>query len=330
MRHLSVILCSLLAFLGLAVGLTAFAQDPIPYLGPGAEKLSPQEYERIYKNYIQTSILLGYPFLESRAAPCDHALNAIFRQVGMFGYPVPKEAQQVARAVRNVRKSKVETYEMAGVLVQVVRDGKSGVLDRLVLVNSSSPKASRRLSQLVKNDVLSLEKDPVTGLERVMGIPVGYPHPYLSAEGQGLFVKILEFNGKGEGCYPTAFFDNSWIGGFDLDKARCSELQVDVEQVWSEKLAPQAFAERELKRLKEKSYKHALARGVKPEEARALVEKHYTAPLTNEVNIVGSAMRSLAQCNLLALGRTGETRSQSGGEAPSAKGSSEGQSGSAQ
>lgn len=312
----------------MVLGLTAFAKDPIPYLGPGAEKLSAEEYERIYKNYIQTSVLLGYPFLEARSEPCDHALNAIFRQVGMFGYPVPKEAQQVSRAVRKVEKSKVETYEMAGVLVQVVRDAASGVLDRLVLVNSSSPKASRRLSQIVKKDVLSLEKDPITGLERVKGIPVGYPHPYLSAEGQGLFVKILEFNRKGEGCFPTAFFDNSWIGGFDLDKARCSELQADVEQVWNEKLAPSVFAERELRRWKEKSYKNALARGVKPEEARAIVEKHYSAPLTNEVNVVGSAMRNLAQCNLLALGRTGERRNQ-GGASPG-KGDSQGQSGSAQ
>lgn len=302
----------------------------IPYLGPGAESLSADEYERIYKNYIQTSVLLGYPFLQDRAQPCDHALNAIFRQVGMFGYPVPPEAQQVTRATRSVKGQKVETYEMAGVLVQVVREGKNNALDRVVLINSSSPKASRRLGQIVKQEVLSLEKDEVTGLERVKGIPVGYPHPFLSAEGQGLFVKQLEFNRKLEGCAPVAFTDNTWVASFDLNDSRCAELQGEVEQVWKEKIAPQEFAQRELKRLKDKSYANAVARGLKPEEAKALVEKHYTAPLTNEVNIVGQAMRSLAQCNMLALGRQSTPGAQNGANAPSGSGSGSGSSGSAQ
>jgi hypothetical protein len=290
----------------------------IPYLGPGAEQLSANDYERIYKNYIQTSVLLGYPFLQDRAAPCEHALNAVFRQVGMFAYPVPQEAQQITRATRRIKGQKVESYEMAGVLLQLVRDGKTDILDRLVMVNSASPKASRRLSQIVKQEILTLEKDEITGLERVKGIPVGYPHPFLSAEGQGLFVKVLEFNKKREGCLPLAFTDNSWLGGFDLNEARCSELQTDVEQVWKEKLAPNEFAERELKRLKEKAYQNALGRGAKPEQAKALVEKHFTLPLTNEVNLVGQAMRSLAQCNLLALGR--QIPGQKGASEPSGTG----------
>lgn len=292
---------------GLLLAFSVFAEEKkkaaIPYLGPGAEKLSPAEYERIYKNYIQTSVLLGYPFLQDRAAPCDHALTAIFRQVGMFGYPVPAEAQQVNRSTRTIQGQKVETYELAGVLVQVVREGKNNALERVVLINSASPKASRRLSQIVKRELLALEKDPVTGLERVKGIPVGYPHPFLSSEGQGLFVKVLEFNRKRDGCLPVAFFDNTWIGGFDLTESRCAELQTDVEQVWKEKLGAEEFATRELKRLKEKAYQSALSRGAQPDAARTMVDEHFTLPLTSEVNLVGQAMRSLAQCNLLALGR---------------------------
>ena len=97
----------------------------IPYLGPGADKLSPEEYEKIYKNYIQTSVLLGYPFSKEKAAPCDQALSSLFRSAGMFGYPVPVDAQQVQRSVKTSAGRKVETYEMAGLIVQVAREAKS-------------------------------------------------------------------------------------------------------------------------------------------------------------------------------------------------------------
>ena len=64
---------SAVSFSGNATAATE--KKPLPYLGPGAEKLSKEEYERIYKNYIQTSILLGYPFFKEKAPPCDQALD---------------------------------------------------------------------------------------------------------------------------------------------------------------------------------------------------------------------------------------------------------------
>ena len=284
----------------------------LPYLGPGADKLSAEDYERVYKNYIQTSILLGYPFFKEKAPACDQALTAIFRGAGMFGYPVPAEAQQVQRSTKTFGGLKVETYELAGVILQVARTAHGGALDRLVLVNSSSVKATRRLSAFVKKELLSLDRDPNTGLERVHGIPVGYPHPYLTKDGQGLFVKILHFNAKADGCQPVDFEDNTWVGGFDLSSSRCTELQADAEKVWNEQLSPDDFSQHELQRMKQAALKSAVAGGSKEAEAKLLVEKHFTLPLTNEINIVGSAMRNLAQCNLLALGRAGGNAKPSG------------------
>jgi hypothetical protein len=282
----------------------------IPYLGPGSDKLSAEKYQQVYKNYIQTSILLGYPFFKERAPACEQALSSIFRNAGMFGYPVPAEAQQIQRSTKTFGPRKVETYEMAGVIIQIARVGKTKALEQLVLVNSSSTRAIRRLSASVKKELLVLDRDPVTGLERVHGIPVGYPHPYLTTDGQGLYVKILRFNGKVEGCQPLGFQDNAWVGGYDLSEARCTELQTDAERVWSEKISPEDFSQHELKRMKDLAMKSALAKGSSEAEAQALIEKHFTLPLTNEINIVGSAMRNLAECNLLALGRAGGAKAE--------------------
>ena len=318
---------SAVSFSGNATAATE--KKPLPYLGPGAEKLSKEEYERIYKNYIQTSILLGYPFFKEKAPPCDQALGTIFRGAGLFGYPVPAEAQQVQRSSRFIKGKRVETYEMAGLILQISRNAKSDALERLFLLNSSSPKATRRLSGFAKKEILELEKDPITGLERVRGIPVGYPHPFLTQDGQGLFVRDLRFNGKPDGCEPLGFQDNSWAAGFDLSEQRCTELQVDAEKVWSEQMSPSDFASRELDRMKERALKSARAGGTDEKEAKALIEKHFTRPFTNEINIVGSAMRNLAQCNLLALGKAGKTRS-SGSKESSHGAEGAGGSGSAQ
>ncbi|HEY8280823.1 MAG TPA: hypothetical protein VIH99_14425 [Bdellovibrionota bacterium] len=296
----------------------------VPYLGPGADKLSAADYERVYKNYIQTSILLDYPFFKEKASPCDQALRSIFRGAGMFSYPVPADAQQVQRSTKN----RVETYELAGVIVQVARN-KSNGLEKLVLVNSASPKATRRLSGFAKKELLVLDRDPVTGLERVHGIPVGYPHPFLTSDGQGLYVKVLKFNGKTEGCEPLDFQDNAWVGGFDLSESRCSELQQDAQKVWNEQLSPEDFSDHELQRMKEQALKAALAKGTKESEAKALVEKHFTRPLTSEINVVGSAMRNLAQCNLLALGKAGKGKTSAKGGESSPTEDAQGGSGSA-
>lgn len=297
----------------------------LPYLGPGSEKLSAEEYKRIYKNYIQTSILLGYSIADEPAKACEQSLNTIFRQVGMYSYPVPTEAEQIRRSLKQIKSSKAETYELSGVIVQVVRDAKSNALDYVILVNSSSPKAIRKLSQIVRNDIMSLEKDPITGLERVKGVPVGFPHPLLSAEGQGLYVKILKYNKSLDHCEPQNFIDNTWVASFDLSEARCTQLQTDVMQVWREKMSPDELSSRELARMKEMALKNAVAQGSHPEDAKKIIEKQFTAPFTNPVNIVGSAMRNLAQCNLLALGRgagakSGAAGSVGGSENDSAKG----------
>lgn len=283
----------------------AASEQAIPYLGPGSDKLSAGEYERVYKNYIQTSVLLGYPFFKEQPAACEQALTAIFRGAGFLGYPVPAEAQQLKRATRAIKGQKVETYEGAGILIQVARNS-AGAPASLILVNSSSVKAMRRLAGFAKSELLALEKDPVTGLEKVRGIPVGFPHPFLTADGQGLFVKELRFNGKAEDCQPLGFQDNTWVAGFDLSEARCADLQGEAEKVWREELSPGDFAERELKRMRDSALKAALAKGTKDAEAKALVDKHFQPPFTNEINVVGSAMRNLAQCNLLAIGRAGK------------------------
>lgn len=287
-------------------------ETALPFLGPGADKMTGAEYERVYKNYIQTSVLLGYPLFKETPAACDQALTAIFRGAGLFGYPVPVEAQAVQKTVKSVGDLHVETYEVAGVLLQVAR-GKNGALDRVVFLNSSSVKAMRRLSGFAKHELLALDRDPKTGLERVHGIPVGYQHPYLTKEGQGLYVKVLRFKGEGENCRPLEFEDNTWVGGYDLSSARCAELQTDAEKVWSEQLSPDDFSKRELDRMKAAALKAAMANGEKEAAAKALIEKHFTLPLTSEINVVGSAMRNLAQCNLLALGRAGGPAPKSGG-----------------
>lgn len=289
----------------------------MPYLGPGTDKLSREDYERIYKNYIQTSILLGYPFLEKPPLPCDGALANIFRQIGLFTYPVPAEAEQVRKSTKILKGKKVETYEMAGLIVQVVREEKSGALLRAIWINSSSPRATRKLSQIVRTDILEIQKDPITGLERVKGVPVGYPHSLLSTEGQGLYVKSLDFNGKLDACEPVNFSDNTWVAGFDLSDSRCEELRMETTQVWNEKLSPSDFAARELKRLKDKARKNALAKGIKEEEVNKMIGREFVPPFTNEINIVGSAMRGLAQCNLLAIGRSAMPKNQDN-SAPSA------------
>jgi len=63
----------------LAFSLSARAEEKaLPYLGPGSDKLSKAEYERIYKNYIQTSILLDYPSLRGTPQAADRASIRFF------------------------------------------------------------------------------------------------------------------------------------------------------------------------------------------------------------------------------------------------------------
>jgi hypothetical protein len=312
----------------LLFSLIAFAAEKsLPYLGPGAEALSKEEYERIYKSYIQSSVLLGYPFLQNYPQACDQALSATFRQAGMFAYPVPGDAAGVLKSNKTMGGKKVESYELGGSLLQLSR-ATNGAPERLLWINSSSPKANRQLAQKMKSELLTLEKDKVTGLERVKGLPVGLPHPYLNPNGQGLIVRILRFNGKVEGCAPMEFFDNAWTNGFELSESRCQELQGDAQKVWTAEISPEAFRARELDRMKAQALAEAKKNGASEQDAKKLVEKHFVPPFTNEINIVGAAMRNLAQCNLVALGgpkKRANDASQGGGgkptmEAPDASG----------
>ena len=247
------------------------------------------------------SVLLGYPFVDGARPACEHALRAIFRQHGFFDYPVPSEASGISRKKFVKSGAEVEFYENGGNLIQLVREGKSKALDRLFLVNSSSPKATRRLSLAAAKDVLSLEKDARTGLEKVKGLPVGYPHPFLQPDGQGLVVRELRFNRSLENCAPVAFTDNSWVGGFDLSTERCLETKTQVEAVWREEVSPKEFARNELERMRTKAIARAKAKGLSEQEAQKIAAQALQEPLTNEINVVGAAMRNLAQCNQLAM-----------------------------
>ncbi|KAJ8134581.1 hypothetical protein OY671_012206, partial [Metschnikowia pulcherrima] len=68
-------------------------------------------------------------------------------------------------------------------------------------------------------------------------------------------------------------------------------------------MSPDEFSVRELDRSKKKAMASAMAAGTKEAEAKALVDKAYQMPMSSQINIVGQAMRNLAQCNSLALGR---------------------------
>lgn len=284
----------------------------IPYLGPGFENLSQADYEKLYKSYIQMSVLLGYTFSSEPKAACDQALDGIFRQVGMFAYPVPKDAGQVIRTTKILGGKKVETYEFGGITAQLVRK-PGGPLDRLFLVTSSSPRASRKLSQVVRNQILELTKDPVTNLEKVTGIPVGFPHPLLLNDSQGLYVRMLKFEASDQSCVPIAYVDNSWVGGFSLSDSRCAELQGDVQEVWKEKMTSQQFVEKELARMREKVQAEAISKGKKPEEIKAMLDSTFVAPLTNSLNVIGAAMRGMAQCNFLAMGKGEKKKTEKSG-----------------
>ncbi len=288
----------------------------LPYLGPGADRMSPEEYQKVYKDYIQQSITLGYPFVEGAKSPCEQSLTAIFRQVGMFGYPVPAKAQQIQRAKKQLQGFQVELYEMAGVTIQLLREAKSGALDRLVLVNSTSTKASHALSQIAKFNILSVEKDKRTGLERLKGLPVGYPHPFLDTSAQGLYVRELKFNKSLDHCAPIAYTDNSWVGGFNLTDSICEETEKDVQGVWNNVIPPHTFADRERERMKVQMKKNAQSMGYTGETVDAMIARNFIEPYSNDVTVVGSAMKNIAECHQLAIGTSGQKKGDSSEPAP--------------
>ena len=294
------------------------ADAAVPYLGPGTDKLPPEQYVKTYRDYIQESILLGYPFLKEMGAPCDHALQAIFRQVGMYSYPVPNDAPEVKRKSFKQSGKTIELYSLGGVVVQVVRTAKNNALEHLLLANATTTKSRARVLRVAEKNILTLTRDHATGLEKLSGVPVGYPHHYLTTSSQGLYVRILKFNGRVDSCRPVQFFDNSWTGGFSLNEERCGTLQTDVENVWLGKLAPQDFSDRAMAAMREDAVKNAKKNGATDAEAEKAVSESFKPPFTNTVNIVGLAMRNLAQCNQLAL--TAPAKSGKDGDGAEGKG----------
>lgn len=288
------------------------AVKAMPFLGPGSDVMTPDEYQKAYRDYIQQTIYYGYPFFEGMAQPCDQAMSAIFRQAGMYTYPVPQDAQHVERIMKKVSPSKMEIYQLGGVLIQVLRDEKSDALDRLVFINTRSVKAGKQILFLAKNAPLDLDRDARTGLEKIKNVPVGYPHPYLDPEGQGVFVRELRFNKSKLSCAPLEYKDNSWNAGFKLNESRCADTQKEVQMVWDKAISPHELAENERKRMKDEAVKSAMQKGVSRADAEAKANKYITEPFASDINIVGGVMRNLAQCNLLSMGGSGAKASSSG------------------
>lgn len=275
--------------------------EPLPYLGPGSDTMSPEEYRRVYKEYIQQTILLGFPIVEGSAQPCEQAVRTLFRQAGLFNYPVPGDAQKILKVQKQIGDRFIEFYQASGASIQLVRDSNRA-LERLIYLNTSAPKAARRIEELGKSQVLNLVRDSRTGLEKVQSLPVGYPHPFLDPEGQGIYVKEIRFNKSLRACAPVEYQDNTWTAGYSLSEERCTATQKDADAVWVGKLEPGAFAERERDRMRKAAVKGAMQNGLKQDQAEAYVSKAFQGPFGSDVNIVGTAMRNLTQCSLLAMG----------------------------
>jgi hypothetical protein len=188
------------------------------------------------------------------------------------------------------------------VAIELIRTNGSKSLERAIYLNTNSPKAAQKIAEVAKNQLLSLERDPRTGLEKVKSLPVGYPHPFLDPEGQGILVKEFLFNGKKDDCAMVEFVDNSWVGGFTLSDERCTETQKDAEATWSGKLSPEEFAGKERDRIRKTALLSAKKRGIPEKAAKELVENGFKSEFGNDISMVGNAMRNLTQCNQYALG----------------------------
>ncbi len=270
----------------------------IPYLGPGLDKLSPQKYLEVYSKYIKESISLGFPPDRCSQGSCEQALSYLFRITGLFDYPVPPSGE--IKSWISPKKTR-ECYTHAGIVAQIQRE-QGGALDKLVIVYAKSPKAIKRLVRTCRKRNLDLQKDRDTGLERLAGVPVGYPHPYLCPNSQGLYVRQLTFHKDRNACRPTNYSDNAWVNGYILNEDRCQATQNDLLLTWQGKIDARRFAEREQNRQYKRSISIAMDNGASKKEAKKMGKILFDSPMGFEVSYTGMAMRNLEACNRLGIG----------------------------
>ena len=270
----------------------------LPYLGPGTDLLPPDEYLETYKRYIQESVRLGFPPDKCTGSTCEQSLAHLFRMAGLFYYPVPSGADV---KVWKHKHSGRECYANGGVVAQVERE-KGGALQAATIIYSKSPKAAKVIERACRTKLLEVKRDVATGLERVAGVPVGYPHPQLCPASQGLFVRSLNFNDSRTACRPTEFADNAWVSGMSLTEQRCRATQQDLKLAWQGKLSHVQFAQRERERQLQRAEARAMAKGASKKEAQKMVKRFFHGPLDHPVTYTGMAMRNLETCNLLAIG----------------------------
>ena len=272
----------------------------VPYLGPGADKLSKDEYLRVYSQYIKESIRMGFPPRTCVEGPCEQGIAHLFSAAGLFTYPLPSGAD-----VKSWKNSEgtLECYESGGTVAQVQRESGKALL-RALAVHSKSPQAAQSVARACKEGPLKLERDGATGLERLAGIPVGYPHPLLCPESQGLIVRRLDFSGDRTGCRPTGFDDNSWVSQLRLSEESCGATLSDLQQTLSRKIAPTEFAKRERERQRARMRASVKANGGNAADADALWKRYYGGPIGHDVTMVGQAMRNVENCNQFQIGQT--------------------------
>lgn len=276
---------------------TPEVEAPLPYLGPGADLLPPEEYKRIYTTYIKEAIQYGFPPDRCEADRCTIGLDYLFRTSGLYGYPMPAGADvKLWRA----KDGTIECFESGGTIAQIARDGVGTLLEAFV-VHSRSPRAAQALARACRNQRFTLETQPATGLERVAGVPVGYPHPFLCIGSQGLTVRRLEFSGDRTACSPKFFGDHAWERKLRLDEPGCRAVQADLRQAWQRQIQPGEFAKRERKRRAARIDAMVKERGGSKAEAAKILDRYYTGPIDHDLTVVGMAMRNLEVCNQVGL-----------------------------
>lgn len=300
----------------------AIARGELTYLGPGADVLSPEQYQKRYGDYIKEAIRVGFPPEKCEEGACELSIKELFRKSGLYDYPLPGTAGDVKVWKNAVR----ECYRSGGAIAQVNRDGAKKLTFATVIF-SKSPKAMPSLWRACQQTTLRVLSDAETGLEKLAGIPVGYPHPYLCAASQGLFIRSLNFADDRSVCRPVSFRDNAWSGGKNVSEDLCFATQQDVEYVWQNKLKPNDFVMRERKRTRERMRAKAKAHGTSRQEADQMFRTLYQGPLDNDFTYVGVAMRNLESCNQYIIGGLDRYKSVQGAPVSGGSGSAGGSGG---
>lgn len=262
-----------------------------------SEGISLKEVRQAYAKYLRQSALLGITAKECEKANCESSLNTLFRASGLYGYPVPADAD-----VLQHRQKKMECYRTGGVLAQVIRQKKGGALQKATIIQSRSPKAMKQLVQLCKKGPLELSREKDTGLERIAGLPIGAAGADFCREAQGLFVQVLNFNNSRTNCRSLDFLDNAWVGGLEINESRCRQTRADLDLTLKEKMEPFEFANKERKRQFDQLVKKAQEQGYSKKKAEQAVREMFSSKTSDDVMMVGAALRNIEACNLVNLG----------------------------